>query len=441
MADEVFAHEGRGCAFGRRDAFDELDVRASPMLSPPTSGAEAHFQCLTMRCNEGAENMKSSILIFMVLVWMTKSAVAAGSADLLYVPGSTKKVGQLTGDFDRGLNRPTLSQTGQRYGVIGTDLGSSFEHEGRLYFLFGDTFGRPGDWDALAWTTNADPEQIVLDFHKDQDGKWLPPKVPGISQKEFEIPSGGVSVAGAMYVVFTTDHTRQRTMGRSVLAASADGGRSFTNLYDLSRAKFINVSIVAAEGWLYIYGSGKYRASSVCLARVRPGDIRDRTKLQYFTGPGPDGQARWAGQETNATTLFHHDVVGEFSVTYLEPVKRYVILYNHNVGQPRGIIMRSAADPTGPWSEGVVIFEPWRDAGFGRFMHISAKFKGEGQKDVLADPKQDNTWGAEYGPYVMGRFTTGSAGQCRIYYTMSTWNPYQVVVMRSDLSISKIRKD
>ena len=242
-----------------------------------------------------------------------------------------------------------------------------------------------------------------------------------------------MSVAGTIYVVFTTDHSRKRTMGRSVLAASADDGRSFTNLYDLSRDKFINVSICAADGWLYIYGSGKYRESSVCLARVRAGDIRDRTKLQYFTGPGPDGQARWAGQETNATTLFHHDVVGEFSVTYLEPVKRYVMLYNHNVGQPRGIIMRSTAGPSGPWSEGVVIFEPWRDAGFGQVMHISAKASKE--TDALSDPKRDNVEGAEYGPYVMGRFTSGSDGTCRIYYTMSTWNPYQVVVMRSDLQL------
>ena len=377
--------------------------------------------------------MKTSIPFFVLIVWTRSLAAAPDASDLRYVAGSTKKVGQLTGDFDRGLDRPTLSQTGKRYGVIGTDLGSSFEHRGRLYFLFGDTFGRPGDWDALAWTTNTDPEQIVLDFHKDTDGKWLPPKVPGISQKEFEIPGGGVSVAGTMYVVFTTDHTRKKVMGRSVLAASADDGQSFTALYDLSRDKFINVSICPAEGWLYIYGSGEYRASSVCLARVRPGDIQDRSKLEYFTGKGPEGASSWAGQETNAINLFHHDVVGEFSVTYLEPVKRYVMLYNHNVGQPRGIIMRSAASPSGPWSEGVVIFEPWRDEGFGHFMHISAKFKGH--SDSIGDPKRDDTWGAEYGPYVMGRFTTGTGGQCRIYYTLSTWNPYQVVVMRTDLRL------
>jgi hypothetical protein len=67
----------------------------------------------------------------------------AGGADpveLIYVPKSTKKICQLTGDFDRGAGKPTLSQTGKRYGVIATDLGSSFEHKGKLYFLFGPSF-------------------------------------------------------------------------------------------------------------------------------------------------------------------------------------------------------------------------------------------------------------------------------------------------------------
>ena len=43
--------------------------------------------------------------------------------------------------------------------------------------------------------------------------------------------------------------------------------------------------------------------------------------------------------------------------------------------------------------------------------------------------------GGEYGPYVMSRFTTETAGRCRLYYTMSTWNPYQVVVMQSDFRL------
>ena len=73
------------------------------------------------------------------------------------------------------------------------------------------------------------------------------------------------------------------------------------------------------------------------------------------------------------------------------------------------------------------------DNGYGHFMHISAKLKEK--RDALSDPNRDDEWGGEYGPYIMSRFTTGKADRCRIYYTMSTWNPYQVMVMRSDLEL------
>jgi hypothetical protein len=67
-------------------------------------------------------------------------------------------------------------------------------------------------------------------------------------------------------------------------------------------------------------------------------------------------------------------------------------------------------------------------------MHISAKF--EKNADALSDLNREDTWGGEYGPYIMSRFTSGAEGQCRIYYTMSTWNPYQVMVMQSDLKFN-----
>ncbi len=66
-------------------------------------------------------------------------------------------------------------------------------------------------------------------------------------------------------------------------------------------------------------------------------------------------------------------------------------------------------------------------------MHAPAKTPGEG--DTLSDPKREQEWGGEYGPYIMVRFTTGSAERCRIFYTLSTWNPYQVVVMQSEIKL------
>ena len=377
------------------------------------------------------EEMKYHSIFALLLGGTLGISRADEPVELVAIPNSTQKVCQLTGDFDRQKNIATRSETGKRFGVVGTDLGSSFEHKGQLYFLFGDTWGRPGDSDVLAWSTSTDPAKIVLEFHLADDGKWLPLTVPGIKRGAFEVPSAGISVAGVMYIVCTTDHSPQKVMGRSVFASSHDNGRTFKLLHELSRDKFINVAFCLADEWLYIYGSGDYRKSSVCLARVKSGDIGDKSKREFFAGFGPRGASLWLAKESDAVTLFQHNVVGEFSVAYLAPVKRYVMLYNSE--QPRGIMMRSAVSPCGPWSEAAVIFDPWRDQGYGHFMHISAKFKK--RSDALSDSKREDEWGGEYGPYIMSRFTTGGDGKCRIYFTMSTWNPYQVVVMRSDLQL------
>lgn len=374
--------------------------------------------------------------VFAALALRLLSPLPQPSADAgiwNYVPGSTQKVSQLTGDFDRTLNLPTRSETNKRFGIAGTDLGSSFEHRGKLFFLFGDTWGRSGDSDAIAWTRSHDPAKIRLDFHRAKDGKWLPLSVPGITLGTFEIPSGGISLHGKMYVVFTTDWQPDKSrMGRSVLAVSDDDGRSFSALYDLSKTKFINVSLWESEGWLYIFGSGDYRRSSVCLARVKPSEISDRSHIEYFSGSDPAGQPQWSTREEDATLLFPHNAIGEFSVAYCAPARRYFMLYN--ASKPRGITLRSAPAPWGPWSEGQIIFDPWRDRGYGRFLHIPAKFKSE-RHDAFADPGREAEWGGEYGPYLMARYIKAEKGQCRLFYTLSTWNPYQVVVMQTDLKL------
>jgi len=346
---------------------------------------------------------------------------------LIVVPGSTKKVSQLTGDLDRALKKPTLSQTTRRFGIVGTDLGSSFEHKGNLYFLFGDTLGQPGALDAIGWTGSRDPEKIALDFHSGRGGRWLPPSVPGIKQAGLEIPSGGISIGGTMFVVFTTDHTEAKAMGRSVLASSKDDGRTFKVLYELSRDKFINVSFVSRDGWLYLFGSGDYRKSSVCLARVKPSELSDRMHIEYFSGAS-DGQPRWSAREADAVTLFQHDVVGELSVSYLAPLAQYIMLYNSS--EPRGIVMRSAPALTGPWTPGGVLFDASRDQGDAPFIHIVSR---SGRGDALGDPNREDLSGAAYGPFIMERYTNCSGDRCRLYYTMSTWNPYQVMVMQSEV--------
>jgi hypothetical protein len=379
------------------------------------------------------------------LVWTVplQSLTADDQIRLTYVTGSTVKIGQLTGDEDRQTRQPTLSRTESQTGAAATDLGSSFEHQGKLYFLFGDTWrhldGRDAfvARDALAWTESTDPRKIKLKFLAGSDGRWTPLAVPGITLGPFEVPVNGISIDGKMFVVFATDSRPAKLPGRSVLAVSENDGKTFRQIYDLSHEKFRVVALWKSEPWLYIFGSGEYRKSSVCLARVELKHILDHSALRYFRGLDADNRPQWSDKENDAALLFRHNVVGELSVAYCPSIKRYVMLYNSIM--PRGIAMRSALQPWGPWSDLEIIFNPWKDKGYGKFMHVPDR--RDTPSDGLADPGRASQWGGEYGPYIMARYTTGDSQGCRIYYTMSTWNPYQVVLMRSDLRLAAEKKE
>ena len=172
----------------------------------------------------------------------------------------TRKIVQLTGEWEREGWRPrpsaphppfTPNQTESRYGIRSTDLGVSFLHRDRIYFLFGDTWRNPClshevNLDSIAFTTDQNPELgLRLTFYRE------PPLLHGISQAEFEVPLDGISLGSRMSVFFSTDHRHisgQDVMGRSILAVSDDEGRNFTLRWELSRIKFINVSVQVAEG-------------------------------------------------------------------------------------------------------------------------------------------------------------------------------------------------
>jgi hypothetical protein len=197
-----------------------------------------------------------------------------GGTVLVGQPLGTQKICQLTGEqdlFSRG-QQFTVNQTETNYGLRGVDLGASFEHNGRIYFLFGDTIpsvansddngNRPVNGDSIAWIpADADPEQCLraaappvgsitpLTFLTATDGKYLSPRVLQsstiIPRSAYDVPTSGFSANGHLYAFFTTDHTDadsgppfcypHETMRRSVLARLDDEPQNrFTYLYDVS---------------------------------------------------------------------------------------------------------------------------------------------------------------------------------------------------------------
>jgi hypothetical protein len=363
---------------------------------------------------------------------------------VMVVPGSVEKVSQVTGETDRERKAPADNRTESRFGLRGTDLGASFEHEGKLVFLFGDTHpngpntpDRPFDGDAVAFSDDRNPDDgLTLDFVTAPDGKYLAVAAPGVSLKGFEVPNGGFSHGGWMYGYFTTDArvtSGGQTMGRCVLLRSRDGKR-WQSMYTVSTGKFVNVSpwvvdaakvpglpVRRGKGVLLWAGSREYRRSDPYLAFLPLDRVNDPSAMRYWAGDG-----KWSRLESQAVPLFRHPHVGELSVAWCAPLGCWLMLYN--AGEPRGIVMRTADRPWGPWSEAQVLYDP-KD-GYGKYMHVSWRVE---RRDEVHDPGRENEYGGEYGPYLIPRFFRGDRNEATIYFLMSTWNPYNVVLMRGRL--------
>jgi hypothetical protein len=105
------------------------------------------------------------------------------------------------------------------------------------------------------------------------------------------------------------------------------------------------------------------------------------------------------GQEWAATTIVPGPV-GEFSVIYNRYLGRWIMLYFDQTTQ--SIRLRHAPRPTGPWSSPQLVYEGYDI--YASYMHPSL---------VEND-----------GEYV--------------YFTMSRWNPYQVYLMKVQLSNQRL---
>ena len=179
------------------------------------------------------------------------------------------------------------------------------------------------------------------------------------------------------------------------------------------------------------WGSGRYRESDAYLACAPLGSVTQQNAWHFFTGLDANGNPQWSSDQGSSVALFDQPQVGELSVMRIEALGIWLLLYN--AGSPRGINARVATVPWGPWSDVTIIFDPgWPNLGYGHFMHRPGA-------DRLSDPGQEDEPGGEYGPYMIHRYTravqptSGKTVQAQIYFVMSTWNPYNTVLMTATI--------
>src|SRR6202050_50672 len=385
-------------------------------------------------------------------------------ATLAYLPGATHKINQLIGELDKQTHQPTLSRTESRYQLQGTDLGYSFEHRGKIYFLFGDTVGALNRaLDSIATTAadldGADPERGVrLDFLTQSPHVYLTVQPPGISMGAFEVPAAGISLNDQMYVVVDTEHSEDRSTERAVLTRVAlpVTPRGFQPLRTISQrpeGKFIKMSMHTQPGpipglpeggpFVMTWGTGYYRHSDAYLSIVPSAQFESGKGVLYYAGLDSRGAPRWEPRESAATPIITNGTLGDVSVIWCQELKLRLMTYDSRAPAQAGILFSYSTTPWGPWSAPQLLFNVQRDGALGKFIHdpritpddgLAGPVIGKGQKDPSA------VRGGAYAPYLIERWTRirGSSKDDRrldLYYVLSTWNPYVVVLMSSGLKV------
>jgi hypothetical protein len=197
----------------------------------------------------------------------------------------------------------------------------------------------------------------------------------------------------------------------------------------------------------------------------------------YFTGV-VGGRATFSSNPTtavplqlgpNGSTDEPWDVVNQFSVSYVVPLKKWVMLYggdafpDHSQNPARhpllptaynldsdttesyhpwgSVLVRTATDPWGPWSDPVPLYPKDTTEAL-----LSYAQDGLLHNPNCTDPnhcvhhESDNgfaPWGFMYGVNIVDNWTTSTTANGKIaatlYWNVSTWDPYQVVLMRSTI--------
>jgi hypothetical protein len=335
----------------------------------------------------------------------------------------------------------------------GTDLGYSFEHEGRAYFLFGDTLGHlDRALDTIATTDSRDPERGVrLDFLT-VGGDYLTIQPPGIRMGAFEVPVSGISVGNQMYVVVSTNHSNDRTTDRSVLTKFTPPAtfKPLRTISQLPEGRFVKMAMHTEAGsiagvppdgpFIFIWGTGTYRKSNAYLSIIPAANFETGKGTRYFAGLDKAGGPIWSDKESDAKPIVENGTMGDMSVTWCKDLGVWLMTYDSRAPAPRGILFSYSRTPWGPWSEPQIVFNAIRDGAAGKFIHDPRANPNDGVAGPVigkGQAKPDAVRGGAYAPYVIERFTRVEGGKLNLYYVLSTWNPYVVVLMRSEFAIAR----
>jgi hypothetical protein len=251
--------------------------------------------------------------------------------------------------------------------------------------------------------------------------------------------------------------------GRTMSRAGQKGHFVFTSPLELP-TQFANSP---TDSEVVIFGLGIHRASDIYLSMIKRKLFESGVKVngspatRYFTGL-VGGVPVWGDTDSLAVPIVYDDplstlgvgvvqnpwpddtpTIGNLSVVWAPELNLWLMTFDGGrqpgpaQKQTDGVYFTYAAAPWGPWMPPQQIFNAVRDSALGVWIHKYDHNTGIGHGPAgptiggqLAN-NPDTTSGANFAPQMIGRFRRLTGDTLAIDYTLSTWNPYTVVRMRS----------
>jgi hypothetical protein len=362
---------------------------------------------------------------------------------------------------------PTPNDVQHRANMLGADLGIPVAHDDQLFLLFGDTIGFNTIWpgseshpDAVGFgsdtataiaaqpsllcndlgilhlsSTISTDSSVKADFagaamaapsghtlgeyiHNPAGGSTTFPYLPG----DFEVPSGAFSTGDSVYVFYTTVVSRaQPDMVASYLARwqnpSTTGTPGYQILYAVDErvdtngplhGHFINIAAEVSGDYVYLFGTGAYRASPIYIARKR------------LDALGTSGGFEELGTVTQTAGY------GETSVRYFPEVNRWMVMAEELLPTSNRIVAYTAASPTGPWAGPLVV----HDMADPQFL---AQYCCTTDDNCVNQQMFNCDRTGFYGSYLLPGATTSGAS-FSVAYTLSSFSPYNVALFQATFS-------
>lgn len=330
------------------------------------------------------------------------------------------------------------AETDELYNIHGTDLGIMVNHGDELMVIFGDTFGECTEagnlWRSNVMLTATDApasDGVMITGARPAAGNGhAAALVQGAHQPNgvgevTVIPTTAISVGQALYMRVMSVRDWNAPGGwntnYSALVRSTDDGATWTILTNSMRrvtdftdwhptVQFdpahdpADLPPVDAAGWygmqmsafvadgdhLYEFVTPSGRRGPAGLARVPLDELEDPDAYEWYAGGG-----LWADEPTGHAVI--PAPVEELSVQFNEHLGMFIAMTPTSTGV---VSMRVAPAPEGPWSEPQTIVDrKMFPNGYAPMIH---------PESITSD----------------GRY---------LYYTLSTWDAYNVFLLRTDL--------